>query len=69
MKQLNYSCPKCQNKTYIIGEMRATGGKWSKFFDVQSEKFSSVTCERCSYTEFFKTKTSGLSNVFDFFTN
>jgi predicted nucleic-acid-binding Zn-ribbon protein len=69
MKQLNYTCPKCQNKTYKIGELRATGGTLSKIFDVQNQKYSSVTCERCSYTEFYKTKTSGLSNVFDFFTS
>lgn len=69
MKQLNYICPKCQNKTYKIGQMRATGGTLSKIFDVQSQRFSSVSCDRCSYTEFYKTKTSGLSNAFDFFTN
>jgi predicted nucleic-acid-binding Zn-ribbon protein len=69
MKHLNYTCPKCDNHSYQIGQMRATGGTLSKIFDVQTEKFTSVTCERCTYTEFYKTKTSGLSNVFDFFTN
>jgi predicted nucleic-acid-binding Zn-ribbon protein len=48
--------------------MRATGGTLSKIFDIQTEKFTSVTCQQCTYTEFYKTKTSGLSNVFDFFT-
>ena len=69
MQQLNYKCPKCGNRTCKVGEMRATGGTWSKIFDVQSQKFSAVTCERCSYTEFYKTKTSALSNIFDLFTN
>ena len=68
-KPLNYTCPKCNNKHYKVGEMRATGGRWSKIFDVQNAKFTSVTCERCSYTEFYKADTSALSNVFDFFTN
>ncbi len=67
MQQFNYTCPKCQNKTYKVGEMRATGGFLSKVFDVQTEKFSYVCCERCGYTEFYKRSTSGLSNVFDFF--
>jgi hypothetical protein len=49
--------------------MRATGGTLSKIFDVQTEKFTAVTCEQCTYTEFYKTKTSGISNVFDFFTS
>ena len=69
MKHSNYSCPKCNNRTYKVGEMRATGGRWSKIFDVQSAKFTSVSCERCSYTEFYKAKTSAISNVFDLFTN
>ena len=69
MERLNYNCPKCGNRTYTIGEMRATGGIWSKIFDVQSKKFTSVSCERCSYTEFYKAKTGALSNIFDLFTN
>lgn len=68
-KPLNYTCPKCASKDYVIGEMRATGGVWSKFFNIQTEKFSSVTCKRCSYTEFYKASTSALSNIFDFFGN
>ena len=65
----NYTCPKCDSKDYKLGEMRATGGTLSKIFDIQNQKFTSVTCARCSYTEFYKTKTSGISNVFDFFTS
>ena len=68
-KLLNYTCPKCHNKSYKVGQMRATGGILSKIFDVQTEKFSPVTCERCKYTEFYKAPTQALSNIFDFFTN
>ncbi|CAL2102341.1 GTP-binding protein [Tenacibaculum sp. 190130A14a] len=68
-KPLNYVCPKCNNTSYEVGEMRATGGTLSKIFDVQNKKFTSVTCKRCSYTEFYKASTSALSNIFDFFTN
>jgi predicted nucleic-acid-binding Zn-ribbon protein len=69
MKSINYKCPKCSNRTYVVDEMRATGGTWSKIFDVQNKKFTSVSCERCTYTEFYKAKTSALSNIFDLFTN
>ncbi|TXD82633.1 GTP-binding protein [Subsaximicrobium wynnwilliamsii] len=69
MQHRNYKCPKCNNTTFKTGQMRATGGTLSKIFDVQNKKFSSVTCTQCTYTEFYKTKTSGLSNVFDFFTS
>lgn len=69
VQTLNYTCAKCKNKTYVIGEMRATGGIWSKIFDIQTEKYTSVTCERCKYTEFYKASTRALSNIFDFFTS
>jgi hypothetical protein len=39
----NYTCPKCNSKTYQLGEMRATGGTLSKIFDIQNQKFTSVT--------------------------
>lgn len=68
MNNINYECPKCKNTTCDISEMRATGGTLSKIFDVQNKKFTSVTCLRCTYTEFYKTKTSAISNIFDFFT-
>ncbi len=68
-KPLKYSCTKCENRDYEVGEMRATGGMWSKFFNIQTEKFTSITCKRCKYTEFYKGSTSTLSNIFDFFGN
>ncbi|WP_338357143.1 zinc ribbon domain-containing protein [Yeosuana marina] len=69
MENINYKCPKCGNTAYKSDEMRATGGTLSKIFDVQNKKFTSVTCTRCTYTEFYKAKTSALSNIFDLFTN
>jgi predicted nucleic-acid-binding Zn-ribbon protein len=69
MNNINYKCPKCGNRTYKIAEMRATGGTLSKIFDVQNKKFTSVTCDKCTYTEFYKVKTSAISNIFDLFTN
>jgi predicted nucleic-acid-binding Zn-ribbon protein len=69
MTQLNYKCPKCSNTQYEIGEIRAAGGLWSKVFDVQGKRFSSVTCSQCKYTEFYKADTGTLENIFDFFTN
>ena len=65
----NWQCPKCSNPTFETGEMRTTGGMLSKIFDVQSRKFSTVTCGRCRYTEVYKTDSSTLGNVFGFFTN
>ena len=64
-----YVCPKCGGTNYETDEMRATGGKFAKIFDIQNKKFTTVTCSNCKYTEFYKGTTSGIGNVLDFFTN
>jgi predicted nucleic-acid-binding Zn-ribbon protein len=68
MKNSKWSCPKCENREFKVGEMRVAGGFWSKIFDVQASRYSAVTCEKCTYTEFYRTKSSGLGSVFDFLT-
>ncbi len=65
---LNYVCPKCGNRTYEVDEIRTVGGIWSKIFDVQNKKFSVVSCKQCHYAELYKSPSSMLGNVFDFFT-
>lgn len=67
MRHINYNCPKCKGINYSTAQMRATGGIWSKIFDVQTQKYTSVTCDKCKYTEFYKASTSALSNLFDLF--
>ena len=66
--QGRYRCPKCGHNDCTTGQIRATGGFLSKIFDVQSRKFTTVTCGQCTYTEFYRADTSMLGNVFDFFT-
>ncbi|MBJ88251.1 MAG: hypothetical protein CMO98_00180 [Woeseia sp.] len=34
--------------------MRVAGSFWAKIFDIQNKKYCSVTCAKCSYTEFYK---------------
>lgn len=69
MSQLNYTCPKCSIIQYDVGEFRAAGGFWSKIFDVQGARYTTVTCRQCKYTEIYKADSSMLGNIFDFFTN
>jgi predicted nucleic-acid-binding Zn-ribbon protein len=66
---LNFTCPKCQNQSYDVGEFRGAGGFWSKIFDVQGKRFTTVSCTRCHYTEFYAADSSLLGNIFDLFTN
>ncbi len=69
MEHINYKCPKCGNGSYETDEFRATGGMFSKIFDVQNKKFTTVSCTQCRFTEIYKTDSSKLGNIFDFFTN
>ena len=69
MQHNNWQCAKCQNDEFEEGQFAATGGGLSKFFNVQNKKFVTVTCTRCKYTEIYKTDTSTLGNVLDFFGN
>ena len=68
MADFKFTCSKCGFNEYEIGEFRAAGGFVSKVFDVQNKKFTTVSCTRCHYTEIYKTDSSMLGNVFDFFT-
>ncbi len=68
MEHKNYKCPKCGNRTFNTDEFRATGGFLYKVFDVQNKKFTTVSCEQCTYTEIYKADSSTLGNIFDFFT-
>jgi predicted nucleic-acid-binding Zn-ribbon protein len=64
-----YRCSKCDHNRFEVGEIRATGGFWSKIFNVQNKKFSTVTCSKCRFTEMYQADSSKLGNLFDLFTS
>ena len=68
-KNYKYTCPKCGNRQYEVGEIHAPGSMFTKLFNIQNIKFTTITCSRCQYTELYKTSSSKFSNVVDFFTN
>lgn len=61
-----FICAKCQHGEYDADEFRVTGGNFAKLFDVQSKKFTTTSCRRCSYTELYRGDTYTLNNVLDF---
>lgn len=63
-----YKCDKCQNTAFESSEFRATGGFLTKIFDIQTKKFTTVTCTRCKYTELYKADQNSLGHIFDFMT-
>lgn len=68
MQHQNWKCPKCAHREFDTDQFRAAGGMFSKIFDVQNKRFTTVTCGRCSFTEIYRTKSSAIGNVFDFLT-
>jgi len=69
MQHQNWQCPKCGNKQFETDQITGTGGAFSKFFNVQNKKYTTLTCTQCKYTEMYKTETSTLGNILDFFGN
>jgi predicted nucleic-acid-binding Zn-ribbon protein len=65
----NFRCARCSHSAYEVREISATGGLLSRFFDVSRHRFTSVTCERCRYTELYHLSPSALRDVVDFLGN
>lgn len=60
-------CPKCGHTETDLGSISTTGGGLSKFFDVQTNRFSVVTCTNCGYSELYRDVGSTGSDVVDVF--
>lgn len=70
MNQKSYNCPKCGNRKAEIDQIRTTGAGFTRFFNIQNRKFTTVSCSLCGYTEIYKTGHTGTaSNIVDFLTN
>ena len=69
MSQESYNCVKCNNSEYESGQFQATGGTFSKLFNIQNQKFTTITCAQCQYTEIYRGDSNAVTNVLDFFTN
>ena len=69
MEHSNYKCPKCNNRQFETDVMSTTGGGLSRIFDIQSRRYTTVSCTNCGYTEIYKKQRgSTLENIFDLFT-
>ncbi|MED1201748.1 zinc ribbon domain-containing protein [Heyndrickxia acidicola] len=60
-------CIKCGSRNAGQKDVAMTGTGLSKIFDVQHNQFTVVYCKNCGYSEFYNKKSSGVSNVLDFF--
>lgn len=62
-------CTKCGCEQFDKDQFQATGGMFSKIFDVQNKKFVTVSCTKCGYTEIYRTSTDAVENILDFLTH
>ncbi len=66
MEKRQYVCCKCGCTEYDHDQFQATGGNFSKLFNVQNKKFITISCKKCGYTELYRSKTSTGMNILDF---
>ncbi|MQF48796.1 GTP-binding protein [SAR202 cluster bacterium AC-647-N09_OGT_505m] len=69
MAKQSYSCIKCEGTEYRTGELRTTGSGITRFLNIQSQKYATVACAGCGYTELYRLDGSGIGNILDFFGN
>jgi predicted nucleic-acid-binding Zn-ribbon protein len=60
-----FRCAKCDYHLSNTGAFRAAGGSLSAAFDLATESFNYVSCNKCGYTEFYKSRVSGAAFVAD----
>ncbi|WP_049971536.1 zinc ribbon domain-containing protein [Haladaptatus cibarius] len=60
-------CPKCSHTQASTDSISTTGGGLSKMFDIQTKKFTVVSCENCGYSELYKDVGNRGSDVVDVF--
>ena len=68
--QHEYSCEKCNSTNFEEGKISTTGSGLNKFFNMQNNRFVTISCAKCGYTELFKGDKSGvLANILDIIGN
>jgi uncharacterized protein len=64
-----YECRRCGSHEYQTGELRGAGGLISSVFELDTERFSFVACNRCRHTEFFRASLAELGQILDLLVN
>ncbi len=62
----NFKFPKCGRTQYESHQFQATGGTFSKIFDVQNKKFIAINCD---FKELYKSSITAGKNILDFLIN
>jgi predicted nucleic-acid-binding Zn-ribbon protein len=66
VEKRRYTCDKCGGTSHKDGEIRTTGSGLSRFLNLQNQKFATVSCKNCGFTEVYRMDASGsIANIFD----
>ena len=65
-QKITYICTKCKSHEFETGEIRTTGSGLSRFFNLQNQKFQTISCVKCGYTDIYRMKSGALGNIVDF---
>lgn len=60
-----WRCAKCKHDEAELGEARQSGSLLGAVFDVEGLRFTTVSCKRCGYTEFYKGDAGMVGNLLD----
>ena len=60
-----YVCPKCGSEFYAEDMVQRTGGNLSRYLDVHTKRFNTVTCADCGYTEIYNMDSSLCMDLID----
>ncbi len=70
MLAAKFVCPKCKSSGGRAKRIAMTGTGFSRFFDIQHNRFITVSCQHCGYTEMYNPQIiegkSGLGDILDF---
>ena len=61
---ITYTCTRCSNPSFATEDLFFTG-KWGRFFDMQSKKFTAVICDNCGYAEFYRQESGRAAKILD----
>lgn len=66
MEKVQYVCEKCGCRSFVRDQFQATGGTFSKLFDIQNKKFYTVSCTNCGFTELYRAENDSGLDILDF---
>ena len=70
MAEKKFSCAKCKTSNYVTGELRTTGSGITRFLNLQNQRYQTISCANCGYTELYKKDGGGLGgNILDILGN